>query len=219
MSTLAERRLRNIQIISQSLPCSDPSSYIIEARDYKRNNSDERHYRAKWLLTLLRVYDCRCGLCGADQDGLELDHFWLPKAKGGNFMLRHAISRNIINNAVPLCVGCNRSKGEKTIELASEQAVRLADANRRMTAAISDASVESAANGLCGFEPGDEYRDGELGQFDSDLKRAMRSHRSQRSQESESVLRGLVDAYLMKSRQRSLSLTSVDSLMRNLGLL
>ena len=197
MVTLAERKQHNLLVLTGSLPSSDPSSYRIDPRDYKRNNSDERHYRAKWLLKLLRLYDCRCALCGADQDGYELDHFWLPKAKGGNFILRADHGKKLINNAAPLCVHCNRAKGEKTMALTPEQSVRIADVNRRMTAAINDELVEYPAD-MRGYEHGDEHRVSELGNelWTRELKRAMRAHQRTRTQESESVLRDAVDRYL-----------------------
>ncbi len=53
-----------------------------------------------------------CATCGADDNGLDLDHFFIPKSKGGNFVLKRK-DGVLINNAVPMCETCNRTKGNK----------------------------------------------------------------------------------------------------------
>lgn len=156
--SLQQKRQRNLDLIRQSLPSSEPRDYIIERRDYARGNSEERFYKTRWWPTLMRVYDCRCALCGADQDGIELDHFWIPKACGGNLMLRRPDTPGHINNGVPLCTACNRKKQEFTVDLSEDQTRRIADANRFMTAAINNVNIVDVSAGLVGYEPGDERR-------------------------------------------------------------
>lgn len=156
--SLQQKRQSNLDVIRQSLPSSDPRDYTIERRDYTRGNSDERFYKTRWWATLMRIYDCRCALCGADQDGIELDHFWVPKACGGNLMLRRPSLEGFINNGVPLCTTCNRKKQEFVVQLDDVQLKRIADANRFMTAAINNAQIVDGSAGLTGYELGDERR-------------------------------------------------------------
>jgi hypothetical protein len=105
----------------------------------------------------MRIYDCRCGLCGEDRDGIELDHFWIPKSHGGCFTMRLRSTGRLVNNAVPLCTQCNRKKQDDVVQLDASQLLRLAEANRKMSAAINDEIVESSAQ-FSGYEPGDERR-------------------------------------------------------------
>lgn len=155
--SLPYRREINIRLVTQGLPSTVPSSYVIERRNYSRSNSDERLYKTKWWATLMRTYDCRCGLCGEDRDGIELDHFWVPKSHGGCFIMRSVATLKLVNNAVPLCTACNRQKQDHIMAVDSQQTLRLAEANRRMSAAVNDDVVEPAAK-LSGYIPGDERR-------------------------------------------------------------
>lgn len=195
MSTLEQRREHNLSIIRGMSPSRDPSEFIIEPRDYKRNNSDERYYRNRWMLTLLRVYDCACAMCGSDRDGLELDHFWLPKSKGGNFILRSALTGSRVNNAVPLCVQCNRKKIDNEPILTIHQHNRIAIANTEMTSLICERPI--ILGEPAGYEPGDEMRDSELDQYQLGLKRIMRQYR--KTGEGLDELRNAVDCYLLKN--------------------
>ena len=106
----------------------------------------------------MRVYDCRCALCGEDRDGMELDHFWIPKSHGGNLVLRDRELGMLINNGVPLCTTCNRHKEQSIVPLNDVQLVRIAEANRTMTAKINDVSVVKFPAKILGYQPGDEYR-------------------------------------------------------------
>lgn len=201
MLTLRQRRSHNMRAMYAQLPSCDPARFIIEPRDYKRNNSDERYYRNRWLLTLLRVYDCRCGICGSDKDGLELDHFWIPKSKGGNFILKSADKGHKINNAVPLCMQCNRNKLDNTFEPDREQAARLLRCNSQMTAKLNDWAVAPVDAELIGYQPGDEMREHELEEGCVHLKRAMRRYRSVGDNLEE--LKAAIDEYTCASSSNS----------------
>ena len=191
--SLQARREMNLMILSQSLPSSDPNLYVIERRSYSRSNSDERLYKTKWWATLMRVYDCRCGLCGEDRDGIELDHFWIPKSHGGCFTMRLRSSGKLVNNAVPLCTRCNRQKQDDVVHLTDKQLVHLADANRRMSAVVNDDVVAEPAK-LSGYQPGDERR--AMG-VPGHLREMAVLHKSHPSERTLAALRKDIEDYLM----------------------
>jgi hypothetical protein len=58
------------------------------------------------------LYDTKCVKCQRVDNGLDLDHFFLSKSVGGNFSLQHK-DGYLVNNAIPLCESCNRSKGDR----------------------------------------------------------------------------------------------------------
>lgn len=91
---------------------TNPRDYIITPSDYKRGSPKESHYRKIMQLTLLATFGNRCAKCGVDDNGLDLDHFFLPKNEGGSFIMRHR-DGYLINNAVPLCASCNRRKSDR----------------------------------------------------------------------------------------------------------
>ena len=77
--------------------------------NFKRENLVDRLYRKFYKNRLLQFFENKCAVCNAWDNGLDLDHFFLPKVKGGNFLITSF--NNLMNNAVPLCMSCNRSKG------------------------------------------------------------------------------------------------------------
>ncbi len=87
--------------------------YIIKKEDYKRGNKRESEYRKQFLLPLLGLYENKCAKCGDSNNGFDLDHFVFSKNEGGNFALLHK-DGHLINNAIPLCQTCNRSKGDRS---------------------------------------------------------------------------------------------------------
>lgn len=107
----AEIRFQRFLELSPSLLRKD---YIIKNEDYKRGNPKENTYRKVFCLPLLSLFDNRCARCGDNHNGFELDHFMFPKNEGGNFIME-SISGYMLNNCIPLCISCNRSKGEKGI--------------------------------------------------------------------------------------------------------
>ena len=103
--------------------------YIIANDDYDRGNSSEREYRRLHKQTLLRLFDNRCAKCFSDENGIDIDHFFISKNGGGNFTLRH-VDGFLVNNAVPLCESCNSSFLEF---FNSEELDRISEINRMMT--------------------------------------------------------------------------------------
>jgi hypothetical protein len=205
MLTLHERRSHNLSVICGRMPSTNPQKFFIEARDYKRSNSEERYYRSRWLLTLLRTYDCRCGMCGVDRDGLELDHFWIPKSKGGNFILTCADTSRRINNAVPLCMQCNRNKLDNEAVLTPDQAILISRANGKMTAMMNGLSAPSDSAEIIGYQPGDEMREHELGADAGciHLKQAMRRFR--RTGDNIEQLTAAVNEYVLAAERPKIS--------------
>lgn len=95
--------------ISQSI-----KDYTVEDAHHHRGHPLERQFRLKHQNYLCSLFDNRCAACGNDENGLDIDHYFFPKSSGGMFMMLHK-KGYFINNAVPLCETCNRSKGKKRI--------------------------------------------------------------------------------------------------------
>jgi 5-methylcytosine-specific restriction endonuclease McrA len=87
--------------------------YIFSNEDYKRGLDKEREYHLKHKASLFRLYGNRCANCGDDENGLEVDHFIFSKNEGGCFQMQH-VEGYFVNNALPLCEKCNRSKGDQS---------------------------------------------------------------------------------------------------------
>lgn len=110
-----EDRIRDeIESIVSSDLDLDIDNYIINPEDYSRASRVDAFYRREFSTLLSRAFDGHCCKCGNGMVQLEFDHFWYPKSKGGNFLMRH---RNgyYVNNCIPLCGSCNSSKGKKEI--------------------------------------------------------------------------------------------------------
>lgn len=86
--------------------------YIVSNEDYKRGLPKENAYRKMYLLSLLEIFGNKCANCGTKNQGIDIDHFFLSKNEGGCFIMKHK-DGYFVNNAVPLCQTCNRSKGDK----------------------------------------------------------------------------------------------------------
>ena len=114
--------------------------YIISNRDYARGNEKESEYRKRFMLKLLTVFGNECAICGRSDNGFDLDHFIIPKNYGGNFVLIHK-NGYLINNAVPLCQTCNRSKSDesyKKIFASEEELYEVLKKNKKMTVMINN---------------------------------------------------------------------------------
>jgi hypothetical protein len=196
--SLQQKRQENVLTISQSLPSTSPSDYSIERRDYSRSNSDERLYKIKWWPTLMRLYDCRCALCDEDRDGMELDHFWIPKSHGGNLVLRHQLTNQLVNNAAPLCTTCNRHKEQSIIDLNDPQLEKIARANRQITAMINGVYAVEPLAKLHRYEPGDERR--ALGVEGGYLPYMAQAYRSDPNPSALAMLKHEINIYLLVER-------------------
>ncbi len=107
--------------------------YIIDYEDLyifklSEDNQDEadRQYRNIHLLRLLKVFDNCCARCGVSNKGIHLDHFMVPRSKGGSFLLE-THSGFKVHNALPLCESCNTSKGDKNYRkfFSGEELIRI----------------------------------------------------------------------------------------------
>jgi len=87
----------------------DNVTYIISEGDFIRNNSKERLYRKLYMARLLEIFGNRCAACGQQDNGIDLDHYFFAASHGGNFFMKRS-DGYLVNNAIPLCWTCNRSK-------------------------------------------------------------------------------------------------------------
>lgn len=120
--------------LSEVFVSTNREDYIIEKEDYKKGNKRENKYKKKYVLTLLSLYQNQCARCGRSDNGFDLDHFFLSKNEGGSFALRHK-DGYLVNNAIPLCQSCNRSKGDRSYRtfFNDEEILTLFTKNREMT--------------------------------------------------------------------------------------
>ncbi len=106
-------RLHNkrLKAIATLTPSTDRDDYIIDRDDYRRGNPKESYYRKTFYLYLLEVFGNSCAKCGSKENGMDIDHFIFSKNEGGCFMMKHR-EGHLVNNAIPLCQTCNRSKSD-----------------------------------------------------------------------------------------------------------
>ena len=113
-----EKQIKNeIQLAAinsriNSLLDISPENYYIVERDYSRDSRIDNYYRKHFSYVLSRAFDGHCCKCGEGMGQLEFDHFWLPKSKGGNFLMRSKTGL-YVNNCIPLCRSCNSRKGQR----------------------------------------------------------------------------------------------------------
>jgi len=103
---------------AQKSRLENPEKHLEYQRNYRIKNKEKsvinkqirriRVYKGGSFLIfdieLKRLYGMPCVYCGS-KDNIEIDHV-LPLSRGG---------RNSIGNMQPLCMTCNRSKGNKTM--------------------------------------------------------------------------------------------------------
>ena len=106
-----QKRQKRQNAIAELTPSADRSEYIIERDDYRRGNPKENYYRKTFCLYLLEIFGNSCAKCGSKENGMDIDHFIFSKNEGGCFIMKHR-DGYLINNAVPLCQTCNRSKSD-----------------------------------------------------------------------------------------------------------
>jgi 5-methylcytosine-specific restriction endonuclease McrA len=82
------------------------------------NNQDDkdRQYRNRYFLSILKFFENCCARCKVADKGIHLDHFMVPRIKGGTFGLE-THSGFKIHNAIPLCESCNSRKGDRNYRL------------------------------------------------------------------------------------------------------
>jgi 5-methylcytosine-specific restriction endonuclease McrA len=137
---MRERRRRRLQKMLASISTSrNRFDYVIRESDYRRGGPRESLYRKLFLLTLLSTYDNACAKCGTRSNGLDIDHFFITKNEGGCFIMLH-VDGYLVNNAIPLCQTCNRSKQDRSIDLIfkTEELVRIFALNATMTRLLNE---------------------------------------------------------------------------------
>lgn len=104
--------LSKIIKVPEYIQGDNTQEYLIGEEDFLRNTPKESKYLIQHRAMILEYFRNQCAICSAKTNGIEMDHFLVPKMRGGNFELLHR-SGHSINNAVPLCISCNRSKQAK----------------------------------------------------------------------------------------------------------
>ena len=125
--------------IGQLSSSDNRHEYEISNEDYKRGLDKERDYVLRHKAALFRLFDNRCANCGDDENGLEIDHFIFSKNEGGCFEMRHKDGFNV-NNAIPLCESCNRSKSDKNYKtfFSPERLVQILEKCSLMTKRLNE---------------------------------------------------------------------------------
>ncbi len=142
----AARRLeyqRQLEARLSSVRISDSrADYLISNDDYRRGTLRENFYRKTFLLPLLSAFGNRCANCGTTENGVDIDHFVFSKNEGGSFAMLHR-DGFWINNAIPLCETCNRSKLDRSYRdfFTPERLLDILERNVEMTKRINAAEV------------------------------------------------------------------------------
>lgn len=124
-------------------PSENPSDYLLDQNSHKRFTAREQGSRRAYVLKLLKAFDCKCAVCQADDNGVELDHFFIPKCRGGDFVLTEVTTKRKRLNMIPLCMTCNRDKSQRPASdwLSQEQIESIWQKARHLDAEISGAPV------------------------------------------------------------------------------
>jgi 5-methylcytosine-specific restriction endonuclease McrA len=125
----------NLKFVSAAVPTRNPLDYKISSHSYKRESLADREFRNKYLFQLLSLYECRCAVCGSQENGFHLDHHWIPKSYGGDFLMTMKTGQ-LVCNAVPLCSTCNLRKSD-SITFTSPSDSKIAHLNNIFTAKIA----------------------------------------------------------------------------------
>jgi len=139
-------------------PSEDPSLYKTDQNSYKRYSAREQGFRRSYTLKLLKAFDCACANCGANDNGMELDHFFVPKCNGGDFVLVETTGTKRLN-VVPLCMTCNRDKNQKpaSVWLSQDKIDAIWAKARYLDAEISGVAVVANAVPPKPAEPRPDY--------------------------------------------------------------
>ena len=91
--------------------------FLRRKRDYRRGNALDNYVRKNLLRTICSVFGDVCARCGST-NGLVLDHLWLPKNEGANFVMMYRDTNVLVSNVAPLCHSCNSGKSDRSVESA-----------------------------------------------------------------------------------------------------
>lgn len=89
--------------------------FRIISDDFKRNTPADTYFTKNYKDLLLKASNNKCLFCSSKKE-LELDHFFIPKSHGGNFILK-TYNGILINNCFILCSTCNKSKNDRSFKL------------------------------------------------------------------------------------------------------
>ena len=109
-------------------------NYLIKSKDFDRNTQVEANYRKFMAAEVIAAYDSKCCKCGSRNNGLELDHLFIPKSNGGNFAMKHSAGY-WVNNCAPLCRTCNSTKNNRSWKLffSRKEILYILDVNNVLT--------------------------------------------------------------------------------------
>lgn len=114
----------------------DPKDYVIQNSDYKRSNDIDYNFKNNYKRDIVKIFDDKCCNCGATKE-LELDHFFIPKSMGGNFIMYHKKGFKVIN-CILLCSKCNKMKSNKQDFFKKETIYKIQKKLSRIQKAIND---------------------------------------------------------------------------------
>jgi len=107
---------------------------LIRNADYKRGNPLDNFIRSKWNQLVQEAFAGKCFICGMRSD-LTIDHLWLPKNEGGNFVMCIREDALLVSNLMLLCRSCNAAKGEVPVEqfFSPEQLIELVNVQKLLS--------------------------------------------------------------------------------------
>lgn len=142
-----ERRQKLLALLESSHLSDRLEDYRPDCLSTERETKAEREYRRLHENHLNRIYDNRCAKCQRDDRGYSLDHFAVPKVRGGCFMLTRHDGLHV-NNAIPLCSSCNSSKSDRSFMhfFSEEELMRILALNREMTARLNNLDSSAGAS-------------------------------------------------------------------------
>src|SRR5690606_12382786 len=82
---IIEKRQLDFRQITESIN-NDRTEFLSRKVDYKRGNLLDNFVRNELFERIVNMFQIKCVSCER-QDELTLDHFWLPKNEGGNFIM------------------------------------------------------------------------------------------------------------------------------------
>lgn len=141
-----QTRLLDKQIKNQKEFSSfDQKDLLLFRNGHIRNTQSEREYLRKYRNIISEMFGNQCAICCDKLNGIEWDHFYYPKSQGYNFFLYHKSGR-IINNAIPLCISCNRTKGAKPYNMVcnSEALERINKLNHQLSILITSEELKNS---------------------------------------------------------------------------
>lgn len=102
-------KLKEFSYISSSV-----LDYEVNEEDYLRTAAKDKLFVKKYKMDLYEIFNNSCVKTGIKED-IELDHFFVPKSKGGTFLMKRKDGIWVIN-AIILNKKYNIIKGNKKIE-------------------------------------------------------------------------------------------------------